>query len=72
MSKLPSFGDAGDSVDEVKQHSRNLIPWLPDPHTCDCGTFCEAKTEYVESQAIYMDVWVCPSCGKRYFRDEER
>ena len=72
MSDLPSFGDS-EAVEEVKQQGRQLIPWLPDPYTCDhCGSLCKADTQYVESQCYIMDVWQCPNedCGARYFRDE--
>lgn len=65
---LPEFADEG--VENTKQQARNLISWLPDPHTCDCGALCKAKTEYVENQAMHMDVWDCPECEKRYYRDE--
>lgn len=48
---------------------KNLVPWLESPHKCDCGAYTDATHEYVEPQAMYMDVWKCPECGTRYYRD---
>lgn len=48
-----------------------LIPWLPKPHRCDCGTYCTPSTEYIASQASYEDVWVCPECGTMYYREPD-
>ncbi len=74
MSEIPGFDKAADSVSEAKEQSRRLIPWLPDPKTCDhCGSLCEADHQYVEEQCIPMDVWQCPNedCNARYYRDED-
>jgi len=70
MSDLPTLDDAQDAVEKAT----GLIPWLEDPYECDnCGTFCEADTQYVGQQAAYTDVWVCPNedCSSRYYRDRE-
>ena len=48
-----------------------LIPWLPKPHRCTCGTYCTPSVEYIRSQAYHEDVWVCPDCGKRYYREAD-
>jgi len=67
MSDLPTLDDAQDAVEKAT----GLIPWLEDPRECKCGHYCEAQTEYVGEQASYMDIWVCPECGNRYYRDRE-
>jgi hypothetical protein len=68
MSDLPTIDDA---TDEVKKRGASLIPWLDDPHECECGALCEATTEYVGQMASYEDVWVCPECSNRYYRERE-
>ena len=55
--------------DGVERAGKSLVPWLPDPHQCDCGAYTNATHEYVASQAMYMDIWKCPECGTRYYRD---
>ena len=70
MSDLPTLDDAENAVEKAT----GLIPWLADPKECDnCGTFCEADTQYVGHQAAYTDVWVCPNedCRSRYYRNRE-
>jgi hypothetical protein len=62
---LPTLNDT-DADDEATV--RGLIPWLPDPHKCDCGAYCEATSGYVQTQAMIMDIWVCPECESRYYR----
>ena len=60
-----------ESVEETVGQGKRLIPWLPDPHECpDCSVYCDATHGYVEEQACYMDTWTCPSCSKRFYRDE--
>lgn len=70
MSDLPTLDDAENAVEKAT----GLIPWLADPKECDnCGTFCEADTQYVGQQAAYTDVWICPNedCRSRYYRNRE-
>ena len=64
---------AQEATETAREQSKRLIPWLPDPHRCECGSLCNADNQYVAEQAFYMDVWVCPrdDCGKRYYRDEK-
>ena len=60
------------AVDSAKSATKNLCPWLPDPHVCDeCGTYCDATVDYVASQALHMDVWQCPECEARYYRNRD-
>ena len=60
------------AVSSAKSATKNLCPWLPDPHVCDeCGTYCDATVDYVAQQADYMDVWECPECEARYFRNRD-
>ena len=71
MSKeIPSFEKGVEKARETVQEGRRLIPWLPDPHRCECGALCYAEHDYVESQAMVMPIWECRECGKRYYRDE--
>jgi hypothetical protein len=58
-------------IEKTKQETKNLCPWLPDPHKCSCGAYCDATQDYVASQALVMDIWECPECGDRYFRNRE-
>ena len=60
------------AVDSAKSATKNLCPWLPDPHVCDsCGAYCDATVDYVAQQADYMDVWECPECEARYYRNRD-
>ncbi|AFH21766.1 hypothetical protein OSG_eHP8_00240 [environmental Halophage eHP-8] len=67
MSDLPTLDDAENAVEKAT----GLIPWLEDPRECECGAYCKAETQYVGQQASYMDVWVCPECSNRYYRNRE-
>lgn len=67
MSDLPTLDGAESAVEKAK----GLLPWLEDPHECECGQWCEASHEYVADQAMYLDVWTCPDCGNRYYRERE-
>ena len=58
-------------TEAIEQTSKVLCSWLPDPHTCECGAYCDAEVEYVQSQAMYMDIWKCPNCGGRYYRNRD-
>ena len=60
-------------TDAIEQTSKVLCPWLPDPHTCACGAYCDAEVEYIESQAMPMEIWKCPNeeCGNRYYRNRD-
>jgi len=59
-----------DGIERTKQETKNLCPWLESPHTCqNCGSYCDATQDYVESQALVMDIWLCPECDARYFRN---
>lgn len=73
MDSLRPIEAAEKATETVKSKARGkLLDWLPSPHECDnCGALCEAKHEYVERQAMYMDVWRCPECDSRYYRDDE-
>lgn len=67
--ELPTLGGDGE---DIEQKAYSLIPWLPDPHRCDCGALCLSDTQYVGNQATYMPVWDCPDCEKRYHRDGDQ
>jgi hypothetical protein len=73
MSDLPTFSDAKDAaVDAVAQHGRTLIPWLPDPPTCDCGALMYASESFDVRQAAYVASWECRACdGPDRYRDPE-
>lgn len=61
-------------TDAIEQTSKVLCPWLPDPHTCEsCGAYCDAEVEYIETQAMPMEIWKCPNeeCGNRYYRNRD-
>jgi len=50
---------------------RGLLPWLSKPVRCECGAYCEADTDYVHTQAMIVDIWRCPDCGNRYYREAD-
>jgi len=58
-------------IEQVEKETKNLCPWLPDPHKCDCGAYCDATKDFVKSQALVMGIWQCPECGDRYYRNRE-
>jgi len=67
---LDSLKDtAQEAANTANRQTKNLVPWLEDPHKCTCGAYCDATYDYVESQALYMDIWECPECGNRFHRD---
>ena len=62
---------AEEATETVKQKSKVLCPWLPDPELCPkCDVYMDAEEEFVGSQAMVVDVWVCGECGYRCYRDE--
>lgn len=61
---------ARDGAESVKAKATSVIPWLPDPWVCECGGACVADTQFVEEQAMYVQVWQCRECKRRYYRDE--
>jgi PHP family Zn ribbon phosphoesterase len=64
--------DIKDVVDGRKVPDvRGLIPWLSKPVRCECGAYCDPDTDYVETQAMIIDIWRCPDCGKRYYREAD-
>lgn len=65
--KLPDL----EPVEDAKQRVRSALPWLSDPHTCNCGGACKADVQYVAEQAYPTKVWECRECGKRYYREAE-
>jgi len=67
-----SLQDVVDAKDKATEQTKRLVPWLDDPHVCDeCGAYCDATVDYVAQQADYMDVWECPECEARYFRNRD-
>lgn len=70
MVDLPELNTDG-AVEEAKEQGKRLIPWLPDPHRCECGALCDADRQFVREQGVPMDVWVCPECNRRFYRDED-
>jgi len=58
--------------EKVEEGTKNLCPWIEDPYRCDsCNSYCDATQDFVESQALVMDIWECPECGDRYFRNRD-
>ena len=40
-------------------------------YECDnCGAVCEADVQYVGEQAMHVEVWACPECNSRYYRED--
>jgi len=64
-SFLPTLNDDADAETTI----RGLIPWLENPKQCECGEYCIATTDFVGDQAMYMDIWQCEDCERRYYRD---
>jgi len=72
MVDTPIKNALEDGIERTKQETKNLCPWLPDPFRCDsCNSYCDATQDYVASQALVMDIWKCPECDARYFRNRE-
>ena len=65
--------DTDDVTEKVQQQGRRLVPWLENPHQCDCGKYCIATEEFVNTNAWVgpREIWECPDddCGKRYYRE---
>jgi len=61
---------ARDGAESVKAKATSVIPWLPDPWVCECGGACVADMQFVEEQAMPVQVWQCRECKRRYYRDE--
>lgn len=73
MADPPTFSDAQDAADAVRQHGRQLIPWLPDPPRCDaCDALCYASETFDPQQAAYVASWECRECdAPDTYRDPE-
>jgi len=65
--------EAQEAAESARETVKNLCPWLPDPYQCDdCGgVYCDAKVDYVAEQAMIVDIWECPNCGNRYYRNRD-
>ena len=67
MPDLPTFSDATDAlegaVDSVQNHGRTLIPWLPDPLTCECGSQMYATVTFDPNMVEYVNAWECRADG---------
>lgn len=72
MSGLPELNKtASDAKEQVENHARNLLPWLPDPYTCgNCNVLCGADVVYDYRMFEYTDAWTCPECESSYYREE--
>jgi len=64
---LPTLEETGSVEREVSA----LLPWLPDPHRCDCGSLCKSTKRYSGNMGEYVDAWECPDCSKTYHRERE-
>lgn len=64
---LPELGTPGE---ETVKKAKTLCPWLPDPMSCpECGVYTDAEVTYDPMMGEYMDSWVCPECGKAFYRE---
>jgi len=68
MSDDAPFVDTSKTTDDTEQREKGVISALKNPKECECGEFCIATTDFVESQAMIMDIWQCEDCGNRYHR----
>jgi len=64
MADLPTFAEASeaasDAVDAVRDHSRTLIPWVPDPPNCpECGALMYADVTWDPRMVEYVNSWAC-------------
>lgn len=70
MTDIPTLGDPDDDNDGgVIERAKRLCPWLPDPHKCDCGAYCDATVTYDPRLVEYTKAWVCPQCQSAYYRE---
>lgn len=75
MSKVPFVDDDSNVSDAVSKATKTLVPWLPDPYTCDdCGVYCDAVRAYDPEQAAFYPngeapAWECPECEATYRRE---
>jgi len=73
---VPTFDDATDAVSEAagtaRHQGRTLIPWLPDPPTCDeCGALLYADVTFDPRMVEHVNCWTCRECDApdRYRND---
>ena len=63
MAELPTFSDAADAAGDVanaaRDRGRTLLPWLPDPPTCECGAMMYADVTFDPQMAEYVSSWTC-------------
>ncbi|QLG62821.1 hypothetical protein [Halorarum salinum] len=59
MPDLPTFSEAKEAIEDVQEHGRTLLPWLPDPPTCECGALMYASETFAPKQAMYVNSWEC-------------
>ena len=67
--------EAAESASDAVQGGKRRVDvyingWLYDYECDECGELCESTTEYVAEQAMAVDVWRCPECGAKYYRDD--
>ena len=66
--------EASEAAESAVEQGKVLCPWLPDPKRCEaCGAYCDATEEYVDTQAMVVPIWKCPTegCAKSYYRDRD-
>jgi len=62
---------AQEATEDIVDEGKVLCPWLPDPPRCPHDkSHMDADEQFVASQAMVCEVWVCNECGYRCFRDE--
>ena len=74
MSDLPTFSEATEEATATaRQKARTLIPWLPDPPTCEeCGAMLYASTTFDPREAMPVASWECRECdAPDIYRDPE-
>ena len=66
-----SLSDALENgVERAHKETKVLCDWLPDPKICEsCGAYTDATEDFVAEQAMIVEIWECPECGDRYYRD---
>jgi transcription elongation factor Elf1 len=77
MSDIPFVDTAQDTVNDVKQKGKTLVPWLPDPFKCpECNRYCDSTRVYDPQRAAFhpgglAPAWTCPECNQDFVRGSE-
>jgi len=72
MSLERPIEKAKNATEKARADTKTLCPWLPDPPRCPHDkSHMDADEQFVASQAMVCEVWVCNECEYRAYRHRD-